>query len=242
MFARILVLALLALLAALAVPSTALAGECEVVRFKTSDDVELEADWCAGPADAPLLVLMHMIPPHHSRANYPESVRKAWVDAGFSVLNVDRRGGGESGGLAKEAYKGPKGKLDVQAALGFAASRGADTTTWACIGASNGTTSCLDFAAHAASDEAIAGPSALVFMTGGTYTEAQTALKGSAAASLPALFTFNEKEKKWSESMRKGGEKWEWKSYAPGGHGTLIFGPNPEAGTDIANFLKKHLK
>jgi len=238
-FHRVLVITLLA---ALSIPSGAAAADCEVVRFKTSDGVELEADWCPGGKDAPLLVLLHMIPPHHSRKNYPESVRLDWVKAGFSVLNVDRRGGGESAGNAKEAYKGPKGKLDVAAALAFAAGKGANTTRWACIGASNGTTSCLDFAAHAATDDSVAGPSALVFMTGGTYTEAQTALKGSIAETLPVLFTFNEKEKKWSESTRKGGEKWEWKSYAPGGHGTLVFGPNAEAVGDIASFLKKHLK
>jgi predicted alpha/beta hydrolase len=218
------------------------AAACEVVQFETSDGVQLEADWCpAADLGSPLLVLMHMIPPHHSRANYPEAVRKTWVDAGFSVLNVDRRGAGESKGNAKEAYKGPKGKLDVAAALAFAGSKGAAVSKWGCVGASNGTTSCLDFAVHAAGDDAVSGPSALVFMTGGTYTEAQSDLSKSVATSLPVLFTFNEKEKAWSEGAGAGA-KWERKSYSPGGHGTLVFGPNPEAATDIAAFLKKALQ
>jgi hypothetical protein len=226
----------------LAAPSVAAPAECEVVRFKTSDSVELEADWCPAKDGAPLLVLMHMIPPHHSRANYPASVRSTWRAAGFSVLNVDRRGGGESGGQAKDAYTGPNGKLDVAAALAFGGSRGADVTKWACIGASNGTTSCLDFAAHAATAGGVTGPSALVFMTGGTYTESQTLLAGSIATKVPVLFTFNEKEKKWSESARKQSTKWQWKSYVPGGHGTMVFGANPEAAADIADFLKKSIK
>ena len=219
-----------------AAPGAASTG-CEVVRFETSDSVSLEADWCPSVEGAPLLVLMHMIPPHHSRANYPVEVRASWVAAGFSVINVDRRGAGESGGVASDAYKGPKGKLDVAAALSFAASRGGNTADWACVGASNGTTSCLDYAAHAHTDDKAPSPSALVFMTGGTYTEAQTALAGSAAVNLPVLFTFNEEEKAWSEGGRGGGEAWQWKTYSPGGHGTLVFGTNPESAGDVATFL-----
>ena len=79
-------------------------------------------------------------------------------------------------------------------------------------------------------------------MTGGAYTEAQTPLAGSAAAGLPVLFTFNGKEKAWSEGARGGGERWEFKSYSPGGHGTMLFGPNPEAAADIGAFLTKALR
>jgi pimeloyl-ACP methyl ester carboxylesterase len=222
-------------------PALAVAAPpCELVSLKTSDGVALNADYCpAGTAGAPVVVLMHMIPPHHDRTNYPPAFRAALQDAGFTVLNLDRRGAGTSGGVAKEAYTGPKGKLDVAAARAFVQSKepSADHGRWACVGASNGTTSCLDYTAWAAENEPASVPRGVVFLTGGTYTETNTPLKGSIATKLPVLFTFNAAEKAWSKSHEGGGELWSHRSYAPGGHGTKAFGPNPEAMADVVDFL-----
>ncbi len=234
--------ALLALL--LATPALA-APPCEVVTFQTSDTLTLEADYCpAGKDGAPVVVLLHMIPPHHDRTNYPPAFRAKLQDAGFTVLNVDRRGGGKSEGVAKEAYTGPKGKEDLIAARAFLRAKEpkADHDRWACVGASNGTTTCLDGAAHAAATDGVAGPRALVFLTGGKYTETNTALKGSAAAALPVFFTFNEQEKAWSESHRGGSTTWEHVAWSPGGHGTKAFGPNPEAMDAVVAFLQRSVR
>jgi dienelactone hydrolase len=220
--------------------------QCAIVTLKTSDNVTLAADHCnSGKPGSPAVVLLHMIPPHHDRTNYPESFRRKLADKGLEVLSIDRRGAGDSQGVAKEAYTGPNGVLDVQAALSWlAANTDADLSSWGCVGASNGTTSCLDYTAHAGKAEAITGPSALVFMTGGKYTETQTALAGSAATSVPVLFTFNGKEEEWSvgqKAVEHSGD-WRFQAYEPGGHGTRVFAPNPEAMNDVANFLAASLR
>ncbi len=220
--------------------------DCEVVTLKTSDGLDLAADHCnSGKPGSPAVVLLHMIPPHHDRTNYPESFRRKLADKGLEVLSIDRRGAGDSQGVAKEAYTGPNGVLDVQAALSWlAANTDADMSSWGCVGASNGTTSCLDYTVHAGQDEAITGPSALVFMTGGEYTETQNALAGSAALSVPVLFTFNAKEGSWSlaqKAVRRTGD-WRFEAYEPGGHGTRVFEPNPQAMDDVASFLAASLR
>lgn len=230
----------LLLLVALLLPSLSSAepAPCAVVQLKTADGLTLQADHCRGEGERPpVVVLMHMIPPHHDRTNYPPALLKALQTAGFTVLNVDRRGAGTSQGVAKEAYRGPKGPQDVDAALGWLRANDptANVDLWACVGASNGTTTCLDHAVSRAP-----APKALVFLTGGSYTENQT--KVAAVASLPVLFTFNEEEKGWSEAQRGGGEAWRWRSYAPGGHGTKAFGPNPEAMDHVVAFLKQNVK
>ena len=234
------------ILALVCLPTTALAAPpCEVVSLETSDGLTLQADYCpAGVDAAPVVLLLHMIPPHHDRSNYPPELLAALQEAGFSVLNLDRRGAGKSEGVAKDAYTGPKGALDVAAARAFLREKEltADHARWACVGASNGTTSCLDYTRWAAAEEPASTPRALVFLTGGAYTETNGALAGSVAAKLPILFTFNAAEKAWSESHRGGGAGWTHRSYAPGGHGTKAFGPNPEAMKDVVDFLARAIR
>ncbi len=217
---------------------------CDVVEVPTSDGLKLSGDLCrARGTGGPVVILLHMIPPHHDRTNYPEDFRLMLAETGMTVLSIDRRGAGKSGGVAKEAYTGPKGKLDVAAALAFLAER-ADTapSQWGCVGASNGTTSCLDFAIHAAATEGVTPPQAMVFMTGGSYTETNNKLAGSAATSVPILFTYDAGEAEWSVAQKDlGGTGWAWRMYEPGGHGTKVFGTNPGAKGDIMRFLVEHL-
>jgi len=218
---------------------------CHEVKVPTPDGLTLVADHCPAKEEgAPVAVLLHMIPPHHDRTNYPAAFRQKLVAAGIEVLNLDRRGGGDSPGVAKEAYTGPKGIEDVQGAVDWLrANSRADLSRWACVGASNGTTTCLDYAVAAAEVEGRQAPTALVFLTGGGYTENQNALKGSVVEHLPVLFTCNAKEKEWSEAQKAYGnaDLWRFRSYEPGGHGTKAFGPNPEAMDDVTGFLKKEL-
>ena len=70
----------------------------------------------------------------------------ALVERGFTVLNVDRRGAGDSGGVAREAYTGPNGRLDAVAARAFLldSACGVAPDRIAFVGASNGTTTIVD--------------------------------------------------------------------------------------------------
>ena len=228
-------------------PALTPSSSCTVVKVPTGDGLNLVADHCpAKTAGAPVVILLHMIPPHHDRTNYPPEFRAKLLSAGIEVLNLDRRGGGDSDGVAKEAYIGPNGPKDVQGAIDWLrANSKADLSRWACVGASNGTTTCLDYAIKAADGEGLVGPSALVFMTGGNYTEAQNALKDSVVTQLPVLFTYNAKEAAWSEAQKAhapDSELWEFKAYEPGGHGTRVFAPNPTSMDDVTEFLGQHLK
>jgi pimeloyl-ACP methyl ester carboxylesterase len=187
-----------------------------------------------------------MIPPHHNRSNWPPEFRSKLVAAGISVLAFDRRGAGNSEGEAKDAYLGPKTALDLQAALdwlGSAADPRPDNSRWVALGASNGTTTCLDWLVANASRPAALLPRALVFMTGGPYTEAQNKLRGSPAESVPLLFTFDGKESGWSLAQREGKPppRWQWQQYDPGGHGTRVFRSNPESMDAVASFVQSQL-
>lgn len=225
-------------------PAKAPGAACAVVTVPTSDGLNLAADHCPAKDGAPVVVLLHMIPPHHDRTNYPAAFRTMLVEAGIEVLNLDRRGGGDSHGDPKQAYTGPHGVKDVQAALDWLGTHSkANLESWGCVGASNGTTTCLDYAVHALDSEGLRGPSALVFMTGGKYTENQNVLAGSAVQNLPVLFTYNAQEAEWSESQKKSAPEdiWRWSAYEPGGHGTRVFESNPESMQDVIRFLAGHL-
>lgn len=222
------------------------AAGCVKVTVPTTDGLNLAADHCKAKQDgAPAVVLLHMIPPHHDRTNYPVELRAALVEAGFEVLNLDRRGAGDSQGDPKEAYTGPKGKLDVQAALDWLRSNStADPERWACVGASNGTTSCLDYVAHTEAYEGTVPPRALVFLTGGPYTETQTKLARTAVTHLPLLFVHDTKEAAWSEAQKAVPHDgpWRWEHLEPGGHGTRAFAKHPELFATLVGFLTEHLE
>lgn len=140
-------------------PRTTCLKKHEVVRPSTDDGVELVADlYTTGTTGAPAVILLHMIPPQNDRANYPAGFIEALRARGLTVLNLNRRGAAGSGGVAKEAYKGDKGWLDVKAArdLLLAHPCAPPRHRVALVGASNGTTSALDFTSHALSDAATA--------------------------------------------------------------------------------------
>ncbi|MEM9695813.1 MAG: hypothetical protein AAGA56_24935, partial [Myxococcota bacterium] len=85
-------------------------GECPRLRqarveLTTDDDQILAADLTTvGKRGAPGVILLHMIPPANDRSNYSASFIQALASRGLNVLNVDRRGAGESSGDPKRAY------------------------------------------------------------------------------------------------------------------------------------------
>jgi pimeloyl-ACP methyl ester carboxylesterase len=206
-----------------------------VITLTTRDEVQLEADYYPQPSqDAPGIVLLHMVPPSNDRSNWPIPFRMALYDAGFSVLVVDRRGAGGSGGEATDAYEGPKGKNDVEAcALRLADDGYGDLYL---LGASNGTTSMLDYTVWAPG-EALPVPLGLGFMTGGTYTENQNEVSELPEA-LPAVFTYSTEERAWSADQQAlGRAAWVFHEYADGDHGTRMFEAAPEVESDLLAFF-----
>jgi pimeloyl-ACP methyl ester carboxylesterase len=198
------------------------AAPASVVTFETDDGLTLSADFHPHGPRSPVAALFHMIPPSNDRSNYPEAFRQGLVDAGFTVLNVDRRGAGDSEGEPRDAYEGPDGQRDVAAARAFLEASGCAVDRLILVGASNGTTSLLDYTASDAPD-----PAALVFLSGGPYTENQTDLEGTAVPRLPAFFGWGEADGSaatWGEGHRAdAGARWTFEIRQGGAHGTQLF-------------------
>lgn len=209
----------------------------EVITLTTRDGVTLVGDWWRGPAGAPAIVLLHMIPPANDRTRWPLAFARDLAGQGWSVLRLDRRGAGDSGGVAEEAYLGEKGRWDVEAAAVRLRDEGAGDL--AVLGASNGTTSMIDYAAWAPG-EGLPEPVALGFLTGGPYTENNTPM--TAVPPVPAVFTFSTAERDWSvaqQALDPG--SWSFLEYPDGDHGTRMFDAAPEVGADLVEFLLDNL-
>lgn len=210
------------------------------VSFETSDGVTLVGDWYpAATPGRPAVLLLHMIPPSWDRTSWPDAFISELRARDWAVLVVDRRGAGDSGGSARDAYEGPGGEQDVDASVDFLGAEGASSL--AIIGASNGTTSMIDFVVGTGDGGALV-PSALVFMTGGTYTENQHSMGDVAAVGVPAQFTYSTEERGWSvdqQAIDPGG--WAFHEYASGDHGTKMFDADPSVTGDIVGFLGGHL-
>lgn len=224
----------------------------QVVTFTTDDGVKLEADlYLGGRTSGPAAVLLHMVPPSNDRSNYPQAFIDALTKRGITVLNVDRRGAGNSGGTATDAYQGPKGKLDAKAAHDFLKGHACpvDMARLALVGASNGTTTALDFTVYAGAQAALNVPRGLVFLTGGSYTENQNKISANRTLldTIPILFVYSSVEAAWSAAFKAGGSaRWEFVEYTgltqATGHGTLVFSGKPESIEAVAKFVEKVVK
>lgn len=211
-------------------PATAPA---ETTTLTTRDGVDLVGDLYPGGDGEPGIVLLHMTPAGPwTRQDWPQSFIGKLRAHGWWVIAIDRRGAGESGGVAQDAFDGPAGKFDVEVAVTALAQRGAGNV--ALIGASNGTTSALDYALWAGS-EGLQEPVALGFMTGGAYTENQNDLTG---LTIPAVFTYSTAEAAWSVEQQAGAPaSWSFLEYPSGDHGTHMFTAAPEVEDDLDAFL-----
>jgi hypothetical protein len=214
-----------------------------VVHFVTDDALTLEADdYSTGEVGGPGVVLLHMDPPDNDRKNYGTAFIDAVLQKQIHVLNVDRRGAGGSQGDPQDAYLGGKGKLDAKAAMEFLANGGCavDPFRIAIVGASNGTTTALDYTIYASSVTSVPFPSALVFLSGGPYTETQNAISDyhQVLDGEPILFVFPTVESAWNQTYEVGAPSaWVFAEYDPGAHGTLMFTAAPESIDKVASFL-----
>ncbi|NCG21415.1 MAG: hypothetical protein GWP91_20585 [Rhodobacterales bacterium] len=205
----------------------------EVVTLNTSDGVALEADRYTGIAGKPGIVLTHMIPPSNTRADWPVNFIEKLTCHGWSVIAFDRRGTVNSGGTPVDSYEGPGGQLDIAAAVASLNEVGVEGL--ALIGASNGTTSSIDYAIWA---DANGGPEilALGLMTGGGYTENQHAM--STLPNIPVAFTYSTAEANWSVDQQPlDPGSWSFLEYEGGAHGTQMFDAKPKVKSDLEDFL-----
>lgn len=198
-----------------------------LVTFPTRDGVDLVADYL--PAEEPnhgAVVLFHMAPPDNDRAGYPADMRRALGELGVSVLNVDRRGAGASGGSAPDATRGIMARLDMEASTDFLTRTDrlcpVDSSKFILVGASNGSTSVLDYTV--AHEPELPHPAGVVWMSPGTYTESNHEVSDhrDVLDPLPMLWLYPEDEP-YSDQWRSGaGEDW---SFHPEGaaHGTRMF-------------------
>lgn len=210
----------------------------ETVTLTTRDGVDLVGDVHPAAAAGPGVVLLHMNPAGgFDRADWPQSFVDRLTGAGHHVLALDRRGAGDSGGVAEDAFEGPAGKYDVEAAVLELASRGASPI--ALVGASNGSTSALDYVVWAPS-EGLPEVAAIAFMTGGGYTENQNPM--STLGDVPAVFTYSTAERAWSVAQQPlDPGTWEFREYPEGDHGTRMFAAAPEVEEHLESFLSAAL-
>jgi len=209
-----------------------------VITLTTRDGVDLEADYVpASTAGAPGVCLLHMIPPSNDRSNWPDDFIDALAAEGWAVIALDRRGAGGSEGVAMEAYEGPNGKYDVEACATRLHEDGYGAL--AILGASNGTTSMLDYAVWAGG-ESLPEPVALGYLTGGVYTESQNEVAD--APPVPAIFTYSTAERVWSVAQQTHDPgSWAFHEYPGGDHGTRMFDAAPEVSDDLVGFLQDAL-
>ena len=208
----------------------------------TEDGVDLIADvYMVGTPGSPGVVLLHMIPPNHSKANFPANFIEALTDLGINVINVNRRGAPGSDGVAMEAYTGPNGKWDARAGYDFLVDHpcGVPADQIVMVGASNGTTSAVDFSVWAAGDDAAQQPAGLVFLSPGGYTENQNGLQANMdTLGHPILFNYPTSEAGYNNGVAGWApDAWDFVEYNPGSHGTGMFATNAESVDETATWI-----
>jgi pimeloyl-ACP methyl ester carboxylesterase len=210
--------------------------EVEEVTLATEDDVELVGDYYGQTAPTPAILLLHMVPPTYDRRSWPVDFIEQLRGEGWSVLALDRRGAGDSGGNAVDAYDGPLGVLDAYAAVDFLVDE-QGATALVIIGASNGSTTTMDYAVEAAGTGRPV-PRGIAWMSPGTYTEAQHRLSELTMADVREVYPTS--EARWPEKAVEkapAGESWTLHEYDPGSHGSLLFSSAPEVADDIVAWL-----
>lgn len=221
----------------------------QTVTLTTDDGIELTADFYTNGivGDGAAAILLHMTPSGgHDRSNYPREFIEALVNQGVAVINTDRRGVGGSDALKREAYLGPNGKLDAKAAYDFLVGHpcGFARDRIGIAGASNGTTTAMDFAVYAETEASVEVPRALLFLTGGAYTENQNRIDDhrDLLEAIEIMFVYAGNEDGWSEGFQPNAPvNWAFWEYTPGGHGTNMFSVQPTSTATIAGAFAERL-
>ncbi len=212
------------------------------VHFSTADGVRLTADLHPGAGTGgPAVVLLHMNPEGNDNRNFPPELVDGLNALSLTVLNVNRRGAGGSEGTARDAFEGPLGVQDAIAAQSFLVEHcSSNASAMVFVGASNGTTTALDFLVASSADPAIPSPRGLVFLSAGEYTENQHAIADNLelVKSIPVLWAYPQSEAAYHDALAADpGAQWQFTEYAGGSHGTGLFSSNPESVQQVADFV-----
>ena len=207
----------------------------EVVHVTTEDGLTLEGDYYGNVDGAEAVLLLHMIPPTYDRTTWPLDFVETLRADGYAVLALDRRGAGASEGVAQDAYEGPDGVLDAYAAVDLLTDRGAPGIV--VIGASNGTTTTLDYALTAA-DHGRPAPRSMIWMSPGEWTENNH--KVASLDATPLLFVYPASEKAWSEAIHTADDptdRWTYRECPGRSHGTFLFDTIDGLGESLRDWL-----
>lgn len=230
------------------------AQDGQQVQLRTRDGIELMARYySSGHLNSKAVVLLHMIPPYHDLNNYTPAFIQELRERGFDVINVNRRGAKGSQGSAKDAHQGPLGWLDAQAGVQFLLDSPCknDPSRIAMVGASNGTTTMIDYNIRAHHEVRADQPKAkaVVFLSGGSYTENQHSIETQldALGPIPALFAYPQNEAEWNLGIKELAQNkdvacWQFEQYDTDAHGTFLFESNPEILDRVGSFLDSKVK
>lgn len=208
----------------------------------TADGVRLVYDiHFADGERGPVAILFHMVPPF-SRTDWPVAFIDALRARGINVLNIDRRGAGESGGDPIDGHFGEGGLFDARAAYDAIRDEPCvDASRFVMIGASAGTTTALGYAVDASKNDRYPRPDGLIFLTAGAYTEARVRVEDYRAVlnQIPTTFVYTRFEfdaQRWLEPLRVDPpERWSFLDFTPGGHGTVVFERAPDSVPELAD-------
>jgi len=217
----------------------------ETVRFKTSDGIQIVADFHKGGEDAPTIVCLPMY--MRDRATYKPLLRPL-KEKGFNVLVLDLRGHGESAPDLKGRAKARDDSLfnamhlDVEAAFRFLEKeQGLDPTRIGLVGASVG--------CSVAVDTTVRNPAnvrAVVLLTPGSKYLGVPTLTHLKAWPGTRVFTFTSTEEhEKSKAVMDALAPFHGSNHLvlPGQriHGTMMFGQVPAIEETIANFMEESL-
>lgn len=205
-----------------------------VVHLDTDDGITLEADFYPHEYADTAVLLLHMVPPGNDRSDWPVDWIESLRAEGLAVLALDRRGAGGSEGEPVDAYEGPLGVNDAYAAVDFTVSQGLPEVL--IVGASNGTTTALDYAVAAAPDRP--APRAMAWMSPGSYTDANSSLDDLDIDEL--LFVYPPEEATWIDRAQRNHDpdmNWTYAVCEGGDHGTLMFEAYPEVAELMTSWI-----
>ncbi len=207
----------------------------------TDDGVALVYDIYLASEPGPVAILFHMVPPF-DRADWPIAFIEALRARGISVLNIDRRGAGESGGDPNDGHFGEGGVLDARAAYDAIRDEPCvDASRFVMIGASAGTATALSYAVDASKTDRYPTPNGMIFLTAGSYTEVRVRMDDHRATldAIPMTFVYTRFEldaQRWLMPLQVDPpETWTFLDSTPGGHGTVVFERAPESIVELAD-------
>ena len=230
----------IALVFLLAVPARA-----ERVTFKTSDGVEIVADYVKGRRDAPAVLCLPMY--RHTRESYLPLV-VALREKGFHILVLDPRGHGESAPKLKKRVEARDPELframylDVEAGMRYLeGEQGCDRTRIGLVGASVGCSTAVD-----ATVRHPGAVRAVVLLTPGSNYLGVPTLKQLKHWPGTAVFTFTStEEERTSAGVLAALRPFDGSNhFIVAGrdiHGTKMFGKVAGIEETIANFMESRL-